>query len=618
MAEAGYVFLVLTLIAGIAAAIFFILGKLKGSPILLRNANIATIALFSLATASILVLLFAILGHHFEIEYVASYTSRSTPTPYLISALWAGDSGSILLWAWVLGLFAFLCLKKKDPYAMTTIMAVEIFLFMLVIVTNPFARLSVPLEDGMGINPLLEHPAMLVHPPAILAGYAGVTVVFAFAISALLEKRFDRSWLDKSHAWAVLSWLLLGVGNLLGAWWAYVELGWGGYWAWDPVENAGLMPWLVMTAFLHSAITSRKEGLLNSWSIRLAITSFILVIFGTFITRTDILSSVHTFGQTAMSSYLSAFLIISVVGSLVLYLLRRKDIKEPGTIKTLLSKEGMLLLTNFFFLGSALIILIGTIFPAITELITGTKATTGAEFFNSTAVPLFVAIILLLALCSLVSWQKALSGRSKELGIAAGSAAIITIILVATGIGEWYVLTASFVAAFALIAILIDTFRRTNMAKRNWGAYVIHLAIIIMAIGIIGSSAYDRYTEITLAPGESANVSNYTLTYNQLELQGDERRMIIEADVSVLSNNHYITTLKPQRAVQSYWGDWVWTSEVAIRSTPVEDLYLALLDWDENENVLIGATINPLIMWLWIGGGIFLAGGLLLFWPRKG
>ena len=324
MADIGYIALFLALATSIYSAITYIIGVKKKHQALIESARNGLLATCGLVSVSVAVLLYAILSHNFQIEYVASYTSRDTPLAYLISALWAGNAGSLLFWAWLLSLFAMMVVlqnRNKNrglvPYASSIIMLTEaFFLILLISVSNPFHELGFVPAEGMGLNPLLENPGMIIHPPLLLAGYVGFTVPFAFAIAALLTVKFGDEWIITIRRWTLLAWLLLGFGNLLGAWWAYVELGWGGYWAWDPVENAGLMPWLVATAFLHSIMIQRRKGMLKIWNMVLIILTFNLAIFGTFLTRSGILSSVHSFGDTNMGPFFLVFMGIALFGSL--------------------------------------------------------------------------------------------------------------------------------------------------------------------------------------------------------------------------------------------------------------------------------------------------------------
>ncbi|MFC2003917.1 heme lyase CcmF/NrfE family subunit, partial [Chloroflexota bacterium] len=390
MADIGYIALLLALVAAIYSAIAFVFGARGRPPEVRDSARNSLLAVFGLVSISVATLVHALVTHNFQIEYVASYSSHDTSLPYLISGLWAGNAGSLLFWAWLLSLLAtIVALQKRDrsrelvSYASTIIMATEaFFLVLLLFVSNPFHKLAFAPVEGMGLNPMLENPGMIIHPPAVLAGYVGFTIPFAFAIAALLTRRLGDEWIVAVRRWTLLAWLLLGIGNIIGAWWAYVELGWGGYWAWDPVENAGLMPWLVATAFLHSAMMQRRRGMLKVWNMVLIIMTFSLSIFGTFLTRSGILSSVHTFSESSLGPFFLVFIGATIIGSMGLVYYRSEGLKSEGEMESLVSRESTFLLNNLLLVGAVFAILLGTIFPLISQVVRGVKIGVGAPFFN--------------------------------------------------------------------------------------------------------------------------------------------------------------------------------------------------------------------------------------------
>jgi len=394
MADMGYIALVLALAVSVYATIASVIGARKGHLRLIASARIATITVGGLVFLAALVLIYALLTHNFQIEYVAQYSSRDMSPAYTLAAFYAGNKGSLLLWALLLSLFAVvMVLQNKNrelmPYASAVVMAIDaFFLLLLVNVANPFHKLSIVPADGRGLNPLLENPAMLFHPPFLLAGYVGFSIPFAFAIAALITRRLDNEWLRSMRRWVLFAWLLLGVGNLLGAWWAYMELGWGGYWGWDAVENAGLMPWLMATAFLHSSMLQERKGMLKIWNMALIILIFELVIFGTFLTRSGILSSVHAFSQSAMGPFFLVLIGLTLLGSLWLLISRLGLLKSEGKSQFLLSRENIFLLSNLILVAATLLIFEGTVFPAVSQFILGVRIDLGASFFNRVTVPL--------------------------------------------------------------------------------------------------------------------------------------------------------------------------------------------------------------------------------------
>lgn len=639
MAETGYIALVLALVASIYSIVAFTISARGEHPRLLASAKNSLLAVSVLVTISVAVLLAALVNHNFQIEYVYSYTSSDLSLPYLISALWAGNAGSLLFWGWLLSIFAAMVVLKKQahgkellPCASAVIMVAEaFFLVLLLFAQNPFNKLPLVPAEGFGLNPLLENPGMIFHPPMLLGGYAVFTIPFAFAIAALIKRRLDDDWISVIKKWALFGWLLLGIGNLIGAWWAYVELGWGGYWNWDPVENAGLMPWLVATAFLHSIILQKRKGMFKLWNVALIICAFILTIFGTFITRGDILTSIHTFGQSAMGPLFLAFLIIVLLGSLGLLFYRRKDLRDESEISSFISRDNTFLLNNLLLVAATTAIFLGTIFGS------------DQSFFNQVVVPIFLAVILLSGICILIAWRRPPIKKLRlNLLWPALAALIVLLALLIGGIRQWYALAAYFLCSFVISAVLSqwlrDVFARHRAKAENYlkaffnlissnksryGGYIVHIAIVLIAIGIVGSSLFDVETEAALMPGESMSINDYSLTYEGLDWYGAPSKMVVTAEVSVYKGDRFISTLSPEVHFHSNFEQAV--SEIAIRSTPVEDLYITLAGWepvdseDLNKGYIAGfsAKVNPLVAWIWIGGGVFLLGGLLAFWSER-
>jgi cytochrome c-type biogenesis protein CcmF len=509
------------------------------------------------------------------------------------------------------------------------------FLILLLFVSNPFNKLSFIPAEGMGLNPLLENPGMIIHPPTLLAGYVAFTIPFAFAIAALLTKRLGDEWIITIRRWTLIAWLLLGVGNILGAWWAYVELGWGGYWAWDPIENASFMPWLVATGFLHSIMMQRRRGILKTWNMVLIILTFSLVIFGTFLTRSGILSSVHTFSNSALGPYFLSFIGIIFFGSLGLLYYRKDNLKGEAEMESLISRESTFLLNNLLLVGAAFAIFLGTIFPIISEAIRGVKITVGAPFFNQVTSPIFLAIILLTGICALIGWRRAsIKNLIRNFLWPLVVALILGIALFFLGIREWYALVAFFLCGFVLSTILYEWFRGTrarhrmrteNYFKAFWGliwtnrprygGYIVHIAIILIAIGVVGSSLYNVEKEATLIPGESMTINKYTLTYDNIDQYETESKGVITATLSIYNQDKFVGTLTPEKYFHRSYEQPV--TEVAVRSTLIEDLYVILVDSDANGTTAFKVLINPLVNWIWIGGGIFVLGGLIAFWPER-
>ncbi|MBI4304600.1 MAG: cytochrome c biogenesis protein CcsA [Chloroflexi bacterium] len=643
MAVVGYITLILALLASVYSVLTYAWGAKTGQRALIENGRKGLLATCGLVSIAAVILVFALVTHDFSLEYVASYTSRSMSFVYLLSAFWAGNNGSLLFWAWILSLCAVvMVLQKRDtgkelvPYAAAIVMFTEaFFLLLIILVSNPFRRQLIVPADGSGLNPMLENPGMIFHPPALLAGYVGLTIPFALAVAALMSRKLDSDWTLTVRRWTLLSWLLLGVGNIIGAWWAYVELGWGGYWAWDPVENAGLMPWLVATAFLHSSIAQRRKGILKVWNMALIILAFNLAIFGTFLTRSGILSSVHTFGESRLGPFFVVFIGITLLGSLALLYHRKDDLKSEEEIESLVSRESSFLLNNLLLVGSTFAIFLGTVFPAISEAIRGVKVTVGPPFFNLINAPVFLAIILLAGLCTLIGWQRPslrkLAGKFLWPLVAAF---ILGLVLFITGMRQGYAIIAFSLCAFVLFGILFEWFRETrerhqarmgnylkafwNLTwanRRRYGGYVVHIAIVLMAVGITGSSLFDVQKEVTLKPGEAMTINNYVLTFDDMSNRETRDKLVVTARLTAYDGEKPLGQLTPEKTFHRSYEQPV--TEVAIRSTPVEDLYVIMAGWEQDGTVALEVLVNPLVSWLWVGGVLLSLGGVVAFWPER-
>ncbi len=642
MPDLGYIALILALVVGLYSAATSVIAVGTNQAALARSSRNGVLAVFGLVTLAISLLLYMLLSHDFSVRYVYEYTSRDLSTWYILSALYAGNAGSLLFWAWLLSLFATILVltKRSDdrffPYTSAVVMLVEsFFLILIVVVANPFDKMGITPTDGAGLNPLLENPGMLIHPITLLAGYAGLAIPFAMGVAALLVRRLDDDWLSSIRKWTLVAWLFLGIGNLVGAWWAYVELGWGGYWAWDPVENAGLMPWLLSTALLHSLAMQKRRSSFKIWAMALVILSFDMSIFGTFLTRSNFLSSVHTFGQTGMNPYFEVFLGLIVVLPLGLLIQRRQDLKDHEQAESLVSRHGSFLANNLILTLATAIIFVGTMYPLLSKLFNGERVELGSSFFNQVIGPLFLALIALTGVCAFLGWRKTgwsqLWRRLMPSLVVGLSVALILRIWV---INEWYaVVSLSFclMVVFSLLYTwLLDTLSRRRSTAENplaafgkltwanktrYGGLVTHLGIAVIGIGVIGSSFYGTETQAALSPGQSMTVENYIITYQELTYSATPDKEVVGAKLSISNGGDSLGQMTPKKMFHRSYEQPV--TEVAIRSTPKEDLYVILSGWAEDKTATFKVLVNPLVQWVWIGGGIFLLGALLALGPGR-
>jgi cytochrome c-type biogenesis protein CcmF len=640
--ELGYIALLIgTVMAayGVAAAL---LGAWRRVPELVTSARNATFVVGGLVSVAGVAMLYALIGHDFGVKYVANYTSRDLPLFYTVAAFWAGQEGSLLLWAWLLAGFAVGAVlqnqgrnQKMMPYAIAVLLAAEMFfLVVLIFASNPFERLPVPLADGKGLNPLLQNLGMIFHPVATYLGYVGFTVPFAFAVAALITGHLDATWIRITRRWTLISWLFLSIGIGLGAQWAYVELGWGGYWAWDPVENASLMPWLTATAYLHSAIIQERRGMLKVWNVVLIMLTFALTLVGTFITRSGIIESVHAFGVSTLGPYFLAFLALTVLGSLYLLFARWSQLQSENKLESILSRESGFVLNNLLFAGGAFTVLWGTLLPLIVDAVSGQKIAVSAPYYNQVASPILLGIVALLGICPLLAWRRVRpSSLLRHLLWPAVVSLVCAIALFTLGVQKPLPLIALTVCVFGLSTVGLEFWRAVKARRRmtgelpwislgklirrqprRYGGYLVHLGILLMAAGIVGSSFYQDETMASLTPGESMSVGNYRLEYVGLDSVPAQTHQKVFATLNVYRNGRLVDTLAPEKHSYFNWPES--TTEVAIRTTLLEDLYVILSYWEEGGQLIsLKAVVNPLIVWMWIGGGVLVLGTLVAVWP---
>ncbi|MCF7803978.1 MAG: cytochrome c biogenesis protein CcsA [Candidatus Marinimicrobia bacterium] len=637
---------ILLVLGGIAAVWTIIRGlqawQQNNNTALIRQAQYGIYTMFFTISTAVVILVYQLMTSNFVNKYVASYTSEALPTYYKFSALWAGQAGSLLFWLWLIAAFSALFVwRHKDDYRELMSIMLPTFAFtsllffgLTIFVTSPFETLNFMPRDGNGLNPLLQNWGMSIHPPLLYLGYVGWTIPFGFLIAALVTKNLDSNWLKQARPWTITAWLFLALGNLIGAQWAYVELGWGGYWAWDPVENASLMPWLLATAFVHSQIMQERRGIFKFWNVSLLLITFAMTIFGTYLTRSGVLQSVHAFGDTEMGPYFLAFLGIVIFGGFGLIFARRNYLDSRSSVQTPLSREGTVLLSNIAFSAMTFTVLWGTMYPLTSRIFFGEQRTVEISYFNSLNVPLGIFVLLLTGIGPLIAWRKASSSnfvRHFSIPTAFGVATVVLLALF--GITALYPLVTFGLAAFTLAGIIqefykgtVATMQRTGEnwlksfgtlvmnTKRRYGGYLIHIGIVMIFIGITGSSAFNTEAEAKLARGESMEIENYVLTYSEFVENQNALKYSGIAVLDIEKNGKYVGQIRPEKA-KFYKSDQP-MSEVALRMTLEEDLYVILGGFDKERNVWVTARVNPLINWMWLGGIMLIIGTVVALFPE--
>lgn len=643
IADLGYAAVLIALAAVVYAAIASVYGARKNDWRWVESARNAMSATFPLILLACGLIIYLLLTNDFSVLYVTRVTSTEMPAYLKVTALWGGQAGSLLFWNLLLAAFTTAAMLRKwsdqralMPYVILVGSVTQIFFLGLVaFVENPFAASTVIPPEGQGLNPLLRHPGMIIHPPMLYLGFTGFTVPYTFAMAALITGKLDDSWIRTTRRWTLVAWLFLSLGLILGGRWAYDVLGWGGYWAWDPVENASFIPWLAGTAFLHSVMIQEKRNMFKVWSMILVVLTYLLVIYGTFIVRSGVISSVHSFAQSAVGPLFFGFLGIMTVFSVYWLMRRREMLSSPNELQSFLSRESAFLLNNFVFMGILFATFWGTNYPIISELFTGEKITVGPPFYNKVTGPLFAVLLLLMGVAPLTMWYRS---SARRIGMAVRWPALAAFIIVAglfaLGIRSWAPLLGLWIVTFSFILTVLEFWKgiRARMKRgespwaafsnlmgrdrRRYGGYWIHLGVLVMAFGIIGSYFYQQETQIRLQRGESATLGSYTMTFNGVrQFPGPDDLLIKEADLDVFNNGRQVAQLNPRTEFYTRTGQPM--TIPGVRSTVSDDFYVIMVNW---ENVTTDAAtfrlyVNPLINWVWAGGFIFIIGTLIAAWP---
>lgn len=663
LSNLGFGSLVITLLVGIYAIVAALIGLKKNSYKFVESARRALLLTFPLITIAVISIIVLLVNHNYEVQYVYNVTSSTMPLYLKVTALWGGQAGSLVFWAWLMSAFASaVTLRRWNrdldflPWVIVvTSITLVFFLSLIVLFENPFKRFwalpgggeiaamfqpagsqLIKPVDGRGLNPLLRHPGMVVHPPMLYLGFVSFVIPYAFGMAALITGRSDDRWIRLTRRWTLVAWMFLSIGLIIGSRWAYDVLGWGGYWAWDPVENAALMPWLTGTAFLHSVMIQEKRGLFKRWNMVLIILTYALVIFGTFLTRSGVLSSVHAFAQSAIGPMFFVFIGLTLIVSLALLIQRWHELKSEGVMTSLLSREALFLFNNLLFMGILVVVFWGTVYPLISELLTGQKVTVGPPFYNATTGPLFAGLLFLMGIAPLSAWgHSTWKTLGRALWIPASCTTILLVIMLLSGVrslGALIGLTLGSMAAFvtlyefwrgirvrhksrkeSYLTALVKLVRRN---RRRYGGYLIHLSVIFMSIGIIGIEMFQSETQGRIAPGESLSLAGYTVTFRNLaEFDVPDGRNVARAVLSVSKNGKDLGELYPRR--DYYYDSQQPMTIPGVRSTIEDDLYVILVNWEQisSRGVTFKVYHNPLINWLWFGGLFLIFGSLIASWP---
>jgi cytochrome c-type biogenesis protein CcmF len=615
----------------------------KGRKRLAESAQNALLASFAATLVASVVLFAALARHDFSFQYVADHTSRELPLGYTLTAFWGGQEGSLLLWLLVLtgyAVAAVLTGRRAGREVLAWVVPVlglvgTFFSLLLVFVASPFATQAAA-ADGAGLNPSLQNPYMAIHPPMLYLGYVGLTIPFAFAMGALLARRTDERWIVATRSWTLAAWAFLGVGQLLGAHWAYVEIGWGGYYAWDPVENAALMPWLAATAFLHSVMIQEKRGMLKVWNVLLVVLAFGLSLFGTFLTRSGIIQSIHSFTQSSIGAWFLGFICLITAGSLLLIFARLPLLRAKTRLESLVSREATFLYNNLLLVALALTILWGVVYPILSEAVTGQAASVSKPYYNFFLKSFGLPLLVLMGIGPLVAWRRAslrALGRTFVWPLAVSLGAGAGLLALGAGRSPIGVVAYTF-SVFVLASIVLEFSRGTAARKalgdlgwleafssliarnrRRYGGYVVHASIVLLAIGITGSSLYGTTREARLAPGQSMTVAGDLLVFRGYETTLESNHRAIRAVVDVYRGDKYLGRYRPGK--NQYFAEDQISNEVSIRHDYLTggDLFLIADQVNSDGTIDLKALQEPLVNLIWFAGFVFICGSLIALWP---
>ncbi|MFP4599186.1 MAG: heme lyase CcmF/NrfE family subunit [Persicimonas sp.] len=642
----------------VGTALAFVAGR-TGSRRFIHASRFAAFTAFGAIAIAASVLWHALLTHDFSLEYVAQNADTAMPLFYLIAAFWGGQAGSLLFWVLIVSTFTAICLwVYRDSYQefmpWVTMVCLSVIAGLLLILTfgsHPFETyeiINAP-ADGEGLNPLLRTPKMVLHPPALLTGLASMTVPFAFAIAALITGSKSANWVKAARSWILVPWLFLTVGNILGGMWAYEELGWGGYWAWDPVENSAFMPWLLATALIHSLMIQERRGMLRRWNVGLMIFTFLLTVFGTYITRSGLIESVHSFAQSDIGDYFLAFLLTLTTVSVALFAWRWKSLKTSRRLDSVASKEASFLLNNWLFLAMTVVVFFGTMWPKIKEGMTGQDVSIGPPWFNTWMIPLGIIMLIMMGVGTVIAWRRAtLENFQRDFvgplaATVVGTPALIVgywylrgqdLGVVPSGLEQFYAISTVAGCVF-VTATIVQEFRRGVSARRRahqeglvealsalfrkqrrrYGGYLVHLGVVFAFLAFAGN-AMKIEKDVALSIGESVQIGDYTATYKGLSEDNPPGQQLIIANMDISQGGNFAYQMHPGKA--KFGDNEMMTSEIDIKSTPLEDFYVAFVSASQGgQSATFKVFVGPFTWWFWLAGVVILLGTFICLWPTR-
>jgi cytochrome c-type biogenesis protein CcmF len=648
MENLGALAILLAFCVALYATLACVIGRLKAKPFLIVSGERAVYGVWALVTLASGILVYSLMTGDFRFAYVAEHSNRSMPTLYKYAAWWGGQEGSLLFWSFLLSTYAAVVVftnrrKHRDmmPWVVAVLTTIQTFFLILNnFIANPFQMLAsdkliVAVPDGNGLSPLLQYPAMAIHPPMLYLGYVGFAVPFAFAIGSLITRQPGDGWIHTTRRWTLVTWLFQSTGVMLGAAWAYHVLGWGGYWGWDPVENASLLPWISGTAFLHSVMMQEKKGMMKVWNMVLVSTTFFLCILGTFLTRSGVVQSVHAFARSEIGKYFVSFLALGIAATIYLILDRLEYLKSESELESVISRESSFLFNNLILLASCFAVLWGTLFPVISEAATGNKISLDADWYNRLMVPIGLFLLLLTGVGPLFAWRRtSMESLRRNFQVPGIASLVLVIALVAAGVRHVYALISFGFCLFVALTVISEFYRGakaiaaknnfnllratvelTHRNTRRYGGYLVHMGIVLMFVGFTGH-AFNQAEVKELNKGDTMKVGVYTLKMTDLQQGENENYAWHRAAMQVTKNGEVLGTLEPEK--RFYKASRQGTSEVGIRQRPNEDLYLNFGGMsDDNQRAVIQAYVFPLVSWIWIGGLVLIGGTFVCLVPSK-